>query len=103
MQLYNYQAGDYIIVIFNGNNTGNNYLLASSYIGLSYSAYINNIAVTTTAVNSTAIRITMTNQTLPSLAKPVLTVLLCNLSNPAFVATLSLTLDTYDSPSGGRK
>lgn len=103
MQLYNYQAGDYIILSFNSNDTASSYLLAGSYIGASYSGFINGIAVSISGVNSTGVRLVLTNQTLPSATKPVLRVLVSNLCNPPFASSVWVRLDTYDSSSGGRK
>lgn len=51
MQLYDYKAGDYLIANFKSNNSGNQYIFASSYIGFNYSVSMKGVTVSTTLIN----------------------------------------------------
>ena len=85
-----------------GNNTGEEYALAGSYLGVTAAATINGSAVALTTVNSTAVRLALTGSTLPTSSNPVLRVILTNIISPPFVSQLYLTIYAHHS-SGGVK
>ena len=102
MGMFDYVVGDYLIVNFRANNSGNQYPLAGSYLGITATATINGSTVSTSAVNSTALKVTL-GSFLPSSASPVLAVVLSNLVNPAIQSQLYLTVSSHHNLTAGTK
>ncbi len=82
LQFFDYAAGDYLTARFRSVSFGENYLLAGSFIGLSYSVTINGIAAEITNLNDTALKIALKSTMLPTVGSPVLKILFKNLVNP---------------------
>jgi hypothetical protein len=103
MGLYDYTAGDYLVLNFKSNDTASQYLLAGSYLGLTYSATINGVAVGLSTVNSTAVKLLLTASTLPTAVNSILKVALINVVNPPFASQLWLDVNTREQASNGLK
>ena len=82
LQFFDYAAGDYLIVNFKSVGNGASYLLAGSYVGLSYVVSVNGIAGSMFVVNDTALKIVLSSSMLPTSVNTLLKIVFSNITNP---------------------
>jgi hypothetical protein len=82
VQFFDYAAGDYLIVNFRSGGNGSSYLLAGSYIGVSFSVSVNGVAASVAVVNETALKIVLTGSMLPTSVNTLLKIVFSNIVNP---------------------
>ena len=95
MQLFDYKAGDYMLINFKSSNVGSSYILGATYENLVETATINGVSVVISSVNSTAIKLVLGAQTLPSLTNTLLKVIINNLTNPPIKDTIWVQATSY--------